>query len=176
MSEAPPRSVVPATADVALGLGASLGDRATSLQLALRALDARPDLEMVRVSRTYLTTPVGGVARRGFYNLVVRARTTLVPEALLDVCKALEVRLGRRPSRSWADRVIDVDILLYDRRTVTTNRLRIPHPRLAERAFFLYALYEAWPDAPNPWTGVPWRDRLPVRAAWPVVDVLPGPS
>jgi 7,8-dihydro-6-hydroxymethylpterin-pyrophosphokinase len=58
---------------------------------------------------------------------------------------------------------------------VVLPALRIPHPRLAERDFFLAALAEAWPDAPNPWTGLPWATTLPVTPRWPVVGVLPAP-
>jgi 2-amino-4-hydroxy-6-hydroxymethyldihydropteridine diphosphokinase len=160
----------------ALALGASLGNRERALSLAVRALDARPDLTVVRASRVYATRPIGGVARAGFLNAVVRVQTSLSPLDLLAVCKDLERRLGRRPTRSWADRVIDLDVLLYDARIVTEPGLRIPHPRLAERDFFLAALAEAWPDAPNPWTGLPWATTLPARAIWPVVGVLPAPA
>jgi 2-amino-4-hydroxy-6-hydroxymethyldihydropteridine diphosphokinase len=159
--------------DVALALGASLGDRAGSLQLALRALDAHPELAIVRCSRIYATQPVGGVAHQGFLNAVVRVRTPLAPLALLDLCQELERRLGRRRARSWADRVLDIDILLYGTAVIATERLRVPHARLAERDFFLACLAEAWPEAPNPWTGLPWAARLPASRAYPVVGVFP---
>lgn len=168
-------TAAPPPVDVALALGASLGDRAGALVLAVRALDAAPGLELVRCSRVFATPAAGGVARQGFLNAVLRARTTLAPLELLDLCKAVEVRLGRRPARSWADRVLDVDILLYGRRIVATERLRVPHARLAERDFFLQALAEAWPDAPNPWTGLPWSASLPPRRTYPVVGALPAP-
>jgi 2-amino-4-hydroxy-6-hydroxymethyldihydropteridine diphosphokinase len=159
--------------DVALALGASLGDRAGSLQLAMRALDAHPELTIVRCSRIYATPPVGGVAHQGFLNAVVRIRTPLAPLALLDLCQALERRLGRRRARSWADRVLDIDILLYGTTVIATERLRVPHARLAERDFFLTCLAEAWPEAPNPWTGLPWAARLRASRAYPVVSVFP---
>ncbi len=157
----------------ALGLGASLGDRARALRLAAYALDARPDVEVEAASRILATPPVGGVATSGFLNVVLRIRTTLAPRALLTVCKEIETRLGRRPTCRWADRVVDLDILLYDARVVTDPLLRIPHPRLAERDFFLAGLAEAWPEAPNPWTGRPWTEALRARRVYPAVGVLP---
>ena len=160
-------------ARVALGLGASLGDRLATLRLAVRALHARPDVDVLRISPVYATPPAGGVATGGFLNAVLLARTSLAPEALLDVCKGLEQRLGRRPTRRWADRVVDLDVLLYERAVVATPRLRVPHARLAERDFFLQGLAAAWPDAPNPWTGLPWAASLPPRRRFPVVAVLP---
>jgi 2-amino-4-hydroxy-6-hydroxymethyldihydropteridine diphosphokinase len=171
----PPAPAAPGEQPAALALGASLGDRLRTLTLAVYALDARPDVTIVRSSRVYATAPVGGVATGGFLNAVVQIRTSLPPLELLAACKELERRLGRRPTRSWADRVLDIDILLYDRRVVTEPALRIPHPRLAERDFFLAALAEAWPDAPNPWTGLPWAATLRARRAWPIAGVLPAP-
>ena len=172
---APLRSAAPGgrPVDVALALGASLGDRAGSLRLAMRALDAHPELTITRCSRIYATAPVGGVAHQGFLNAVVRIRTPLGPLALLDLCQALERRLGRRRARSWADRMLDIDILLYGAAVIATERLRVPHARLAERDFFLACLAEAWPEAPNPWTGLPWAARLPASRAYPVVGVFP---
>lgn len=160
--------------DAALALGSSLGDSATSLRLVVHALDATPGLRVVHASRVYATPPAGGVARGTFLNAALRCRTTLAPLDLLAVCKGLEVKLGRRPVRRWGDRVLDVDILLYDRAVIELSGLRIPHPRLAERDFLLAALADAWPDAPNPWTGASWASALPARRAWPVVGVLPN--
>jgi 2-amino-4-hydroxy-6-hydroxymethyldihydropteridine diphosphokinase len=158
----------------AIGLGASMGDRLSTLRLAVRALDARPDLHLIRSSRVLATPPIGGVASQGFLNAVIRVETSLSPRALLDVLKEMERRLGRRPARSWADRVLDLDVLLFDRRIHADAVLRIPHPRLAERDFYLQSLAEAWPDAPNPWTGLPWAATLPPRRRYPVVATLPA--
>lgn len=155
---------------VAIAFGASMGDRFRTLLLALHALDAQPELDIRRVSRVYATAPVGGVARTGFLNAVALADTTLSPRALLVLCKTLELRLGRRPTRSWADRIIDLDVLVYGDRVVVEEGLRVPHPRLVERDFFLGALAEVWPEAKNPWTGLSW---LASRRTYPIVGVLP---
>lgn len=140
----------------------------------MHALDALPGLRVERCSRVLLTPAAGGVARGVFLNAVVRASTTLPPLELLAACKALEARLGRRPTRRWADRVIDIDILLYGREVIALPTLRVPHPRLAERDFLLAALREAWPEALNPWTGLRWSDTLPARRIWPVLGPLPN--
>ncbi len=160
----------------ALALGASLGDRLRVLTLAVHALAARPDVQVRRAGRVYATAPVGGVARAGFLNAVIRIETSLSPVALLAVCKRLEERLGRRPARSWADRVIDIDVLLYGAQVVQEPELRLPHPRLAERDFFLAGLAESWPEAVNPWTGLRWAVALPVTRTWPIAGVLPAGS
>ncbi|MFZ5478333.1 MAG: 2-amino-4-hydroxy-6-hydroxymethyldihydropteridine diphosphokinase [Myxococcota bacterium] len=166
------RRIAPTRAEVALALGSSLGDRAEALRLALSALEVTPGLRVVRVSRVLATAPAGGVARGVFLNAVVRGVAALSPAELLATCKRIERLLRRRPARRWADRVVDVDVLLYDRAVIAEPDLRVPHPRLAERDFLLQALAEVWPDAPNPWTGEPW---LRARRLAPVVGTLPQP-
>jgi 2-amino-4-hydroxy-6-hydroxymethyldihydropteridine diphosphokinase len=167
---------------VAIAFGASLGDRAASIRLALHALDATAGLRLVRASRIYASAAVGGAAGAVFFNAVALFETggeisgTLAPTELLPILRAIEVRLGRRPTRRWADRVIDLDLLLYDRRIVTDPSLRVPHPRMVERAFVMTPLREAWPDAVNPYTGLRYADTLPLTGSLPVVGVLPRPG
>jgi 2-amino-4-hydroxy-6-hydroxymethyldihydropteridine diphosphokinase len=156
----------------ALALGSSVGDRARSLRVAARLLDATDGIDVLAASAVHATAPFGGVARGVFFNAVCRVTTTLEPEGLLARAKDVESRLGRRPGRRWGDRVVDVDVLLYGDRVVRRPRLVIPHPRLAERDFVLAELYACWPEAPNPWTGRPWAEGLPVRRGWPVVGAL----
>ena len=159
----------------AISLGASMGHRLRTIRLAVAGIACAPGVRLSAVSRVWATAPVGGVARAPFLNAVVVVETSLPPEALLAACRRLEVRLGRRVTRRWADRVLDLDVLLYDRAVLDTPTLSVPHPRLAERPFLLGLLYEAWPDAPNPWTARPWRVDLPYRGAPNVVATLPRP-
>lgn len=154
---------------VALSLGSSMGDRMGRLRLATATLRAWPGVRLLRAARVIATTPVGGVAHRVFYNSVLVVETTLAPEPLLDVCKHIERRLGRRPARSWADRVIDIDILLYGDQHVATPRLTIPHPQLPARPFFLALLAEVWP-API-LSGPAQPDPAPLTERWPVVGL-----
>lgn len=160
---------------VAIAFGASLGDRAGTIRLALHALDATAGLSLVRASRIYASAAVGGAAGAVFFNAVALFESSRPPEELLAITRGVELRLGRRPTRRWADRLIDLDLLLYDQRVVTLPGLRIPHPRMVERAFVLTPLREAWPDAVNPYTGLRYGDTLR-GAPLPVVGVLPQPS
>jgi 2-amino-4-hydroxy-6-hydroxymethyldihydropteridine diphosphokinase len=156
--------------DVAIALGASLGDRGRTLHLAVAAL--RPLGVALDPSRIILTPPVGGVAHQGFYNAVVRMRTRLPPLDLLARLRAIELRLGRRPTRRWADRVIDLDLLLHGDTVRAEEPLILPHPRLHERRFVLQPLLEVWPDARDPRTGAAYAPLLR-GAPHPVVGVLP---
>lgn len=157
----------------AIALGSSMGPRLATLVAAARILDAR--VGVVAASAVVETPPAGGVAARPFLNAVLVVSTALSPRALWHVCREVERRLGRRPARRWADRLVDVDVLLYERAIVSLPEVSIPHPRLAERPFQLRLLAETWPEAVNPWTGLPWVQALPVSPRWPVVGTLPCP-
>ena len=158
----------------AVALGSSVGDRTHALRLAVRLLDATDGVRVERASPVHATAPIGGVARGMFHNAACRVRTSLTPLDLLARAREIERRIGRRPGPRWGDRVVDVDLLLFGDRIVRQPDLVVPHPRLAEREFVLAELYACWPEAPNPWTGRPWAEGLPVRRAWPVVGAL-GP-
>jgi len=130
-----------------LSLGSNLGDRAATLEAALRALEASGDVRILRRSSLYETAPMGKTDQPEFYNLVVEVETTLGPEVLLDRCQDVERALGRMRKERWGPRTVDVDLLLYDRLTVTTERLIIPHPEMLRRRFVLEPLLEIAPDA-----------------------------
>lgn len=159
----------------AFSLGSSMGDRGAALRFAALALQRLPATRPWRASRVYATAPIGGVARRPFLNAVVCVRTALEVDEIALFMRQIERRAGRRAARRWADRRLDVDLLLLgEERHTRPGGLVVPHPRLAERPFLLVALFEAWPEAPAPDGAGPWRERVGPLAAPPVVGVLPG--
>ena len=127
-----------------LGLGANLGDRLGNLRAALRALP--PEVEIDAVSGLYETAPVGVTDQPNFLNATIAARTSLSPHDLLAHVKRIEWDLGRRPGPVWGPRPIDLDILVYNDELVDQPDLKIPHPRLADRAFVLWPLSELAPN------------------------------
>jgi 2-amino-4-hydroxy-6-hydroxymethyldihydropteridine diphosphokinase len=132
-----------------IGLGANLGDRFEALRAAVRGLDATPGVDVVRASPVYTSeahTLTPGEEQPAYLNAVVQVWTRLAPEALLDVCLALERRAGRRRRRRWASRPLDLDLLVVNGLTRNTDRLTLPHPRLAERRFVLQPLHDLAPD------------------------------
>jgi 2-amino-4-hydroxy-6-hydroxymethyldihydropteridine diphosphokinase len=129
---------------VYLSLGTNLGDRLENLRQAASALT--PALEITRLSPIYITAPWGYTDQPEFLNQVVEGRTDLSPEELLHFIKDLEEQLGRQPSFRYGPRLIDLDILFYGSQVVEQPGLRIPHPRLAERAFVLVPLADLAPD------------------------------
>lgn len=136
---------------VYLGLGSNIGDRDANLSAALRALAAIVTIE--RVSSVYDTAPMLYTDQPRFHNLVCRASTSLIPDALLHAVKEIERQLGRTSGPRYGPRVIDIDLLLYDRLIFNSAALTIPHPRMAERAFVLAPLAEISPTLTHPVLG-----------------------
>jgi 2-amino-4-hydroxy-6-hydroxymethyldihydropteridine diphosphokinase len=133
-------------ARVVLALGGNVGDKAATLKKAFRALGGEPGLTLTAVSRLYRTPPWGKTDQDWFVNACALALTSLKPEALLERVKALEVELGRMPTERWGPRVIDIDLIAYDDISLNSERLKLPHPELFNRAFVLVPLAEIAPD------------------------------
>jgi 2-amino-4-hydroxy-6-hydroxymethyldihydropteridine diphosphokinase len=131
-----------ATERAVLGVGSNLGDRLANLQAAVDELAARPGVRVLRSSRVYETDPVGGPPQPDYLNAVVAIETSLDPLELLSACLAVERDLGRVRAERWGPRTIDVDVLVFDERTIDEPELVVPHPRMLERPFVLVPLAE----------------------------------
>lgn len=126
-----------------LGLGSNVGEREQHLRAAVRLLGEH-GVEVDSASSVYETEPVGEILDQpDFLNAAVRVRTSLGPEALLDVCKAVEVERGRVfGGPRHGPRQLDVDLLLLDDLVVAGARLTLPHPEVTSRRFVLEPLLE----------------------------------
>lgn len=102
------------------------------------------------VSPIYETAPWGKTDQPDFLNICLKGETSLEPAALLEACKTAEKKLGREPGERWGPRLIDIDIIFYGSHIDEGERLTIPHPRLAERAFVLAPLADLAPDFVHP--------------------------
>ena len=134
-----------------LGLGSNVGDRAAHLRAAIEALN-RGGAEVEASSSLYETEPVGEVLDQpDFLNAAVRVRTDLEPEALLDLCKAIEVERGRLlDAPRHSPRPLDLDLLLLGDLELTTDRLTLPHREVRSRRFVLEPLLELDPGLELP--------------------------
>jgi 2-amino-4-hydroxy-6-hydroxymethyldihydropteridine diphosphokinase len=127
-----------------VALGSNLGDREQTIRAALADLARTPGVEVVAVSALIETDPVGYRDQPRFLNGAAALDTTLGPRELLDLLLGLERRFGREREGVPAQgpRTLDLDLLLYESAEIDEPGLRIPHPRLHERAFVLAPLAE----------------------------------
>jgi 2-amino-4-hydroxy-6-hydroxymethyldihydropteridine diphosphokinase len=84
--------------------------------------------------------PAHGPAGRDFANAVALVESRLEPAEMLQSLKSIERDFGRRASRRWGPRVLDLDIALWSGGKFRSRRLNIPHPELARRSFVLQPL------------------------------------
>ncbi|MBI2901662.1 MAG: 2-amino-4-hydroxy-6-hydroxymethyldihydropteridine diphosphokinase [Planctomycetes bacterium] len=136
-----------------VGLGSNLGDRQANLDEALRRLGLVPGVRVLRRSTVRETDPVGLEEQPRFLNAVAEIACAPEPEELLGHLLRIEAEMGRVRRRRWGPRPIDLDLLLFGRGEVRSERLTVPHPRLAERGFVLEPLAELCPARRVPGTG-----------------------
>ncbi|MFD0591143.1 2-amino-4-hydroxy-6-hydroxymethyldihydropteridine diphosphokinase [Paenibacillus sp. GCM10027627] len=134
-------------AEAYIALGSNMGDREELLEQAIRLLDARDDINVLRWSGMYETDPVGYTDQPPFLNMAIAVSTTLSPLELLRVQLELEKSLGRIRHERWGPRTIDLDLLLYDNVRMNQEELTLPHPRMMERSFVLVPLHDVMTDS-----------------------------
>ena len=124
-----------------LGLGSNLGRRDRNLSAARRRLRQK-GARIVRQSRVIETEPWGDTDQPRFLNQVIEVEWAGTPRRLLSAAKATEREGGRKPTRRWGPRVIDVDILLFGDQRISEKDLEVPHPEISKRPFVLEPLRE----------------------------------
>ena len=133
---------------VYLSLGTNLGDKEQNLLSAITEIDRR--IGSVRAQSAFLSTePWGFESEHTCLNAAVCVETELSPNALLHATQQIERDMGRTQKSvdgKYHDRIIDIDILLYDDLHINTKKLTIPHPRMYERDFVLIPLREILPQ------------------------------
>lgn len=129
-----------------LGLGSNLGDRERNLREAIRLLGERVG-EVTRQSSFIETEPWGFQSDNRFLNAAVLCLTDKTPREVLQLTQQIERDMGRckvtdvkSPSHQYADRTVDIDILLYDDLTIDEPDLKVPHPLMYERDFVMLPL------------------------------------
>ncbi len=140
---------------VYLSLGSNLGDKEENLRQAIEKINEKVGA-VVRQSSFMTTQPWGFESSNMFVNGAVCCETSLTPHQLLRVTQKIEREMGRtrksivmvdgQPQVDYHDRIIDIDILLYDDITVDTPTLKIPHPLMHERDFVMVPLMEIWKE------------------------------
>lgn len=136
-----------------IGLGSNLDDPLQQLKQAMDELGKLAE-DGIECSSFYRTGPIGFADQPDFLNAACRFETALAPEELLARLLQIEAKHGRRRDGVRdGPRALDLDLLLYDDQILNSPRLSLPHPRLHERAFVLYPLFELNPELSVPGHG-----------------------
>lgn len=129
-----------------LALGANIGDPAAQIEAAIEAIAAHPGIALLKRATMTVTPPWGKTDQDDFHNSAVLVETVLSPTELLDACLGIEAELGRVRIEHWGPRVIDIDVIAYERVEMESERLTLPHPYAHERDFVLVPVREIAPE------------------------------
>ena len=145
---------------VYLGLGTNLGDKAANLQAAVKLINEKI-VKVTSLSSFYETEPWGFDSKHSFLNAAAEVETVLSPAEVLHLTQYIERELGRTKKSSggvYSDRLIDIDILLYDQLIIHTPELTLPHPLMTKRDFVMMPLIEIAGEVVHPVFQQPLKD------------------
>ena len=133
-------------------IGGNLGNRYANLRSATQALERLAG--RILATSTVYETEAWGMEGPAFLNQALQLETELAPEALLDIQLQVERQLGRErdAAAGYQSRTMDIDLLLFDNAVIGTDRLTVPHPRMAERRFVLVPLADIAANVVHPVT------------------------
>ena len=130
--------------NIFLAIGSNLGNRLTNIEKA-KSLLLENNINFISVSNYYETPSWPDPKNPKFINIVLKITYEDGPDNLLDLCKIVETKLGRKKSPKNSPRVCDIDIIDFDG-LVINDKIKLPHPRMHERNFVLLPLFEIKKD------------------------------
>jgi len=136
-----------------IGLGSNLGDREGCIDKALKLLGEADGIEVCRVSDFIETRPLAGADQANYINAVAEIRTTRGAEDLFGKLAEIESSLGRVRGEKWSARTIDLDLLLFGSKRISTAELTVPHAEMHLRSFVLKGLCQLNPGLVHPVIG-----------------------
>ena len=136
-----------------VGIGSNLQDPVAQVKQAFAELGRLPRTRLLGSSSLYRSAPLGYADQPDFVNAVASLETSLKPVELLSQLQTIERNQGRKRSFKNAPRSLDLDLLLFDGMSLDLPHLKIPHPRMHERAFVLKPLLEIAPGIAIPGLG-----------------------
>ncbi len=135
-----------------LSLGSNLEEPFKQMERAVKYLNEKCFITVLRLSDAIETKPIGITDQPDFVNQIILIETPLSAIELLIFLKNAESHLGRTPGPKWGPRIIDMDILLYGDDIITKTELTIPHQAILEREYLLKLLNDMIPDYIHPVT------------------------
>lgn len=137
-----------------VGLGSNLAAPDVQVERAIAALDRLAGTRVAARSHLYRTAPWGYLDQPHFVNAAAALETSSDARTLMQALLVVEQEFGRRRDDvRFGPRVLDLDLLLYADSRIDEPGLRVPHPRLHERAFALVPLAEIAPQLDVPGQG-----------------------
>lgn len=120
-----------------LALGSNLGNKEDNLKKCIFLIGEKIG-RVISISDYYKNDPVNFESDNEFINMCIEVSTNLAPLEMLNVIKSIEVDMGRvKTTSSYEDRIIDIDIVLYNELVLDIKGLTIPHPKYKKRDFVL---------------------------------------
>ena len=134
-----------------LALGTNIGNKRRNMITAAALLAERVG-DVLALSGFYETEPWGFQSENTFLNAALQLDTSLSPLELLKATQEIEIEMGRtqKSNGAYHDRIIDIDILLYEDLVLQTSELTLPHPLMHERLFVMEPLAEIAPNVIHP--------------------------
>ena len=134
-----------------LALGTNIGNKRRNM-ITAAALLAESVGDVLALSGFYETEPWGFQSENTFLNAALQLDTSLSPLELLKATQEIEIEMGRtqKSNGAYHDRIIDIDILLYEDLVLQTPELTLPHPLMHERLFVMEPLAEIAPNVIHP--------------------------
>ncbi len=125
---------------IILSLGSNIGDRKSNLTAAL--VELAKLVEIKGVSSIYESEPLLMTDQSSFYNIAIEIKYAKTPKKLLDEIKKIEINLGRKKTVRYGPRIIDIDIIFFDGKNISTEMLTIPHYGWKNRLFVIEPICE----------------------------------
>jgi 2-amino-4-hydroxy-6-hydroxymethyldihydropteridine diphosphokinase len=129
-----------------IALGSNLDNPLQQVECALQSLAKLPSSSLAATSPWYRSAAVGPGQQPDYINGVAELLTDLEPLPLLAAMQAIELQQHRQRLQHWGPRTLDLDLLLYGDEQIELPTLTVPHPRMLQRNFVLYPLFDIAPD------------------------------
>lgn len=129
-----------------IALGSNLNEPVAQLDAAVLAISQLSQSQLLHVSPYYGSKPMGPQDQPDYVNAVLSIETQLEPLVLLDELQRIENEQGRIRLRRWGERTLDLDMLLYGKLEMQSERLTLPHYDLQNREFVVVPLFDIAPE------------------------------
>lgn len=131
---------------VFVSLGSNIGGRYRYINSAIDEIKDLCCTSIISKSKLMETKPIDTTGQKDYLNQIILIKTQLSPQELLIEFKRIEKELGRKKRDRWAEREIDIDIIIYEGVTILSPALTIPHKEFTNRLFVLQGCMDLDPD------------------------------